>query len=48
MSFGYILTTIAPFEEKVFMTETSDSLSDADFWESKTVENVLNFFLKNS
>ena len=32
MRLGYKLTTIAPLEVKVFMKETSDSLSDADFW----------------
>ena len=44
MSFGYKLTTIAPFEVKVFVTETSDSSSDADFWGSKKVEKILKFF----
>ena len=50
MSFGYKLITIAPLEVKVFtMTETSDSMSDADFWGSKKVEKNLNFFFqKNS
>ena len=34
------MTTIALFEVKVFMAETSHSLSDADFWGSKKVEKI--------
>ena len=48
MSFGYKLITIEPLEVKVFMmTETSDSMSDADFWGSKKVEKTFKMvFLK--